>query len=372
MNVADLGSRFHEAPERAYNLEGFYYHDPGIYRRELDTIFARDWIYVCHGELLRQPGCYTTARVADEGICVIRGRDGVLRAFYNVCQHRGHELLKGSGRKPVVNCPYHAWAYDLDGRLLKARNTEDLPDFDPTDFGLVPVQVESFCGFVFVNLDREAPSLASQAGAMEEEIRAYIPDIENLTFAHRLRFEVAGNWKNAVDNYLECYHCDVAHPAFADLVDMPSYRSKTYGIYSSHIGRGGPEENTAYGYDKNLGPRDFAGWWLWPHVTFNVFPGGDGLVVFTMEPDGVEKTIETFDFYFRDKEMTEQQKAAVDYTEQVLALEDISLVESVQRGLRSRGFRQGRYVVDRARSQISEHALHHFHGLVLKAHAERR
>jgi choline monooxygenase len=367
MNVANLGLRFHQEPERAYNLEGFHYYDPAIYRAEQQGIFSRDWIFVCHGELLRQPGCYTTATIAEESICVIRGRDGVLRAFYNVCQHRGHELLSGSGRKPVINCPYHAWAYDLDGHLVKARNTEDLIDFDLAEFNLTPVGVEEYCGFVFVNLDPAAAPLAGQAGGLERELRAYVPDVEALTFAHRIRFEVAGNWKNAVDNFLECYHCDVAHPAFAELVDLPSYRSETYGIYSSHIGRGGPAENAAYKFEADGAAGDFAAWWLWPYVTFNVFPGGDGLVVFTMEPDGVERTIENFDFYFRSKEITPQQQAAIDYTKKVLGPEDVSLVESVQRGLRSRGFRQGRYVVDRARSRISEHALHHFHALVLKA-----
>ncbi len=362
------GDRFHPDPERSYTLEARYYIEPEIYEREKAAIFYRGWSFACHAGQVSEPGAYTEFRAADQNLFAIRGKDGKLRAFYNVCSHRAHELVRGSGTKTVITCPYHAWSYHADGRLRSARGSEKVAGFDAEEFCLKQVQLEEIAGFVFVNLDPEAPSLASQTQGLEAEMRRYCPEIDKLKFAYRLTYEIEANWKNVVDNYLECYHCATAHPAFADLVDISKYRSVTYGIHSSHIAPAGRADNTAYSFDGGDGtPNSFAGWWLWPNLTLNIFPGPPNITTLHIIPTGPETTLEHFDFYFLESEPSAGEREAIEYMDKVLQPEDIGLVESVQRGLHSRGYRQGRFMVDAARSHLSEHAVHHFHNLVMNA-----
>jgi len=362
-------SRFHRDPERSYTLPASHYFDPGVYAREKEAIFYHSWNFVGHGEQLREAGNYVTCRIADQNILVMRGKDGTLRGFYNVCSHRAHELLRGCGTAKVITCPYHAWSYHSDGRLRTARGSEKMADFDAGEFRLKQVQVEELCGFVFVNLDPQAAPLKEQSGDLENEIRRYCPDIDRLTFSHRLTYELKANWKNVADNFLECYHCSPAHPAFVDLVDIKNYRTVTHGIYSSHIAPPGRADNAAYQIPEGTAS-DFAAWWLWPNVTLNTFPGPANMTVLHIMPTGPETTLEHFDLYSLDKTPSACERAAMKYIDEVLQPEDIGLVESVQRGLHSRGYHQGRFVVDKDRTYLSEHGVHHFHGLVLGALGE--
>lgn len=357
----------HEDPARSYTLPARYYTSPEIYDREREAIFYRSWIYAGHVEELQQPGSFLTVQIIDQNIAVIRGKDGKLRAFYNVCQHRAHELLRGRGRTPVITCPYHAWSYHLDGRLRSARGSEKVEGFNADEFCLKSVQVEEFGPFVFVNLDSEAAPLRVQAAGLLDELRTYAPKLDTLTKVQTVTFDVKANWKVIVDNFLECYHCEPAHPAFVQLVDMDSYRSVTHGIYSTHVSRSGRPDNKAYKFDPGAASQVGAFWHLWPTMTFNVAPGEPNFALFYLQPLGPERTLEITDYYFADTEITEQRKGRLDYANEVLTIEDNNLCESVQRGLHSRGYTQGRFIVDRERSQISEHAVHHFHRLVVEA-----
>jgi len=355
-------------PERSYVLPPAYCVDPAAYEREKEAIFYKAWNYAGHEGQVAQAGDYITVRVADQEIFVIRGKDDRIRAFYNVCAHRAHQLLKGCGSAKVITCPYHAWSYHADGRLRTARGSEHVADFNPGEFHLKEVAVETVAGFIFVNLDPAASSLKSQVGDLATEMLRYQPDLPKLKFAHRLSYNLKANWKNVVDNFLECYHCPPAHPAFVDLVAIKQYRTKTYGLYSSHISPPGRPDNSAYSFTAATDrPNDFAAWWLWPNVTFNVFPGDANITILHIMPTGPETTAEHFDFYFLNDKPSACEQDAIKYVDEVLQPEDIGLVESVQRGLHSRGYRGGRYVVDAGRTDVSEHGLHHFRGLVLKA-----
>jgi len=364
-HVCDLG-RFDADPAKSYTIPANYYTDPAIYARETQAIFFKAWNYAAHVSQLAAAGDYVTVRIADQNIVVLRGQDGVLRAFYNVCSHRAHELLQGCGHTGIITCPYHAWTYHTDGRLRSAVGQKRVEGFAAEEFALKQVRLEEYAGFVFVNLDPDAAPLHTQAGNLADDIKGYCPDVPALKFAHRLTYEIKANWKNVVDNFLECYHCSVAHPAFVDLVDIKNYRTKTHGLYSSHISPPGRADNTAYQIPE--GPAsNFAAWWLWPNVTFNVFPGPANITVLHIQPTGPEITLEHFDFFFVDGTPSEAERQAIDYVDKVLQPEDIGLVESVQRGLHSRGYTQGRLMVDKDLSHNSEHGLHHFHALVLKS-----
>jgi choline monooxygenase len=374
MSVVELKkpeAPFRAEAARSHTLPARLYYERETYEREKDAIFYRNWWLAGHVSKLREPGSYITTRIHEQNVFVIRGRDGELRGFYNVCQHRGHELLTGEGRTPAVVCPYHAWCYGLDGSLKTARNTDGLPDFDPADFTLPGVRIEIFCGFVFVNLDPDARTLSELTGDLEAEVRGYVPRLDELGFGHRDTYEVASNWKVLIDNFLECYHCAPAHRDFVDLVDMPSYRSKVHALYSSHIStKARSTDNSAYRFEPGDVDFGYAGWFLWPNLTIWVLPGEPNIGMLQMIPAGPERTIEQLDWYCPGGEPSRQLRDAMVYMDEVLQPEDIGLCESVQRGLHSFGYNQGRFVVDPEESELSEHAVHHFQKLVMDALAD--
>lgn len=355
-------------PSRTLSLNARAYTDPRWFNVDLQEIIAKTWQWVCHVEKVRSPGDYIAVEIAGRPIAVVRDRDGTLRAFYNVCKHRAHHLLEGSGNSTRIMCPYHAWTYKLDGQLVRAPHTETLEDFNTKDICLDQVQVEEFCGFVYVNLDGKAESLSKLSGDLETEIRHWAPDIDQLTFGKRLTYEIRSNWKNVIDNFLECYHCPTAHKDFCTLVDMDTYKVTTHGIYSSHMADAGKSSNTAYD-TSNAKVRTHAVWWLWPNTCLMRYPGRSSMIVLNVIPAGPDLTYETYDFYLETPEPDATEIEAIRYIDEVLQPEDISLVQSVQKGMNTPAFTQGRIVNDPDGSGQSEHALHHFHGLVLDAYA---
>ncbi|KGJ03239.1 choline monooxygenase [Paracoccus halophilus] len=360
---------FDPNPSRTMSLNADAYTGQSWYNADLRAIFARTWQWVCHVEKLRNPGDYIAVTVAGYPIAVVRDREGTLRAFYNVCKHRAHHLLEGTGNTTRIMCPYHAWTYKLDGQLVRAPHTETLENFNTKDICLDQVQVEEFCGFVYVNLDPGAESLSKQSGDLETEIRHWAPDIEQLTFGHRLTYDIRSNWKNVIDNFLECYHCPTAHKDFCTLVDMDTYKVTTHGIYSSHMAEAGKTANSAYD-TSNAKVKTHAVWWLWPNTCLMRYPGRSSMIVLNVIPAGPDRTLETYDFYLETPEADATELEAIRYINEVLQPEDIGLVESVQRGMSTPAFTQGRIVNDPEGSGQSEHALHHFHGLVLDAYAQ--
>ncbi|MFI7135879.1 SRPBCC family protein [Nonomuraea sp. NPDC050153] len=366
-DVRRVGMGFHESPERSMSLRSEAYTDPLWLEVDLRAIFARTWQWICHVEKLEPAGSYVSAVVAGMPIAIVRDRDGALRAFYNVCKHRAHELLTGSGTTRNIVCPYHAWTYGLDGRLKAARRAERMESFDKSEICLDQVRVEEFGGFVYVNLDPGAAPLGEQAGDLAADIARWAPDVARLTHAERLTYDVRSNWKNVIDNFLECYHCHIAHKEFVDLVDMDTYEVKTHGIWSSHFAEAGKHENAAYDVS-DASVTQHAVWWLWPNTCLLRYPGRGNFMVFQVVPAGPDRTLETWDFYFETAELTGAEVQSVTYIDKVLQEQDISLVESVQRGMSTPAFDQGRIVCDPAGSGLSEHGVHHFHGLVLDAY----
>ncbi len=355
-------------PAESFTLPARFYFDPEIYELEKRAIFYRSWWYAGHKSQLSETGSFITLRIHDQGVIVLRDRAGTLRAFHNVCQHRGHELLSGCGKTNLIVCPYHAWSYDLDGALKAARNTARVRSFNACDFGLKSVRVEDFCGLVFVNLDAAAPSFKEQSGELEAEIRKYCPQVDSLVYAHRDSYHVKSNWKVLIDNFCECYHCAPAHRDFVDLVDMKSYRTRVRGLYSSQISSAARStESSAYRFEKGAVDFGYAGWYVWPNLTLWCYPGETNLSALQMIPDGPESTIEHFDWFLPSTEPSPQLRDAMTYTDRTLQPEDIRLCESVQRGLKSSGFNQGRLVVDSELSELSEHAVHHFQRMVAEA-----
>ena len=366
-DVERVGRDHTANPASAGTLHAEAYTSQRWYDFEQSAIFARSWQWVCHRERLAAAGDYVTTTVAGQPILVVRDGAGELRAFYNVCKHRAHEVMAGEGSTRSLRCPYHGWTYDLDGSLIAARHTKDLVDFDPSGICLDAVQTEEFAGFVFVNLDPAAAPLRLQSGDLGAEIAEKAPDIADLTLARRLSYDIASNWKNVVENYLECYHCHIAHKDFVSLVDMSTYRITTHGIYSSQTAEAGRSANTAYDV-ANATVRIHEAWWLWPNTCLMRYPGRGNVMMMHVIPAGPNRTLETYDFYLEDPEPNAAEAEAIRYIDEVLQPEDVGLVESVQRGMRTPAFTSGRLVHDPAGGGVSEHGVHHFQGLLLNAY----
>ena len=368
LNLMPGDAPFRADPQNSYTLPARFYHDRAIWEAEKSAIFFKTWYYAGHVSQVAESGQFLTVKIHDQNVFVARARTGELNAFHNVCPHRGHELVSGTGRKNIITCPYHAWAFDFDGTLKAARNTENVQGFRKEEFSLKPVKVEVFCGLVLVNLDAQAAPFADQMGELEKEIRHFVPSVDDLQFGQRDSYEVEANWKVLVDNFLECYHCAPAHKDFVDLVDMDSYRTITCGLYSSQCA-GNPKTLNSRAYSFQPGEVDFgyAGWFVWPNFTIWAYPGEANLSVLQMNPTAPERCVEFQDWFVKDGVVTDQLRDAITYQIDVLQPEDIGLCESVQKGLKSSGYNQGRFVVDEGLTELSEHAVHHFQNLVAEA-----
>ncbi len=366
-DVQRVSTGYDPDPGRSMSLRAEAYTEPQWHDADLAAVFRRTWQWVCHVEKLREPGSYVSTVVADMPVAVVRDRSGELRAFYNVCKHRAHELLSGSGTTRNIVCPYHAWTYGLDGRLKGARRTDGMQYFDKSQICLDRIQVEEFGGFVYVNLDPTATALVEQAPDLAADIARWAPDVAGLTHAKRLSYDVRTNWKNVMDNFLECYHCHIAHKEFVSLVDMSTYEVVTHGIWSSHFAEAGKEQNAAYDV-AGATVTEHAVWWLWPNTCLLRYPGRGNFMVFQVVPAGPGRTLETWDFFLESTELDEAEQQSVRYVDEVLQVQDIDLVESVQRGMSTPAFDQGRIVYDPEGSGLSEHGVHHFHGLILEAY----
>ena len=358
----------HEQAQHAYTLPSRLYLDPEAYEQEKHKIFNYNWHYAGHLSQLGKTGDYLTATVADESIFVVRCQDEKLRAFYNVCRHRAHRLLEGSGNTTNVVCPYHAWSYALTGELRHAQHSEKVPGFDKSEFCLRPVQVDTLCEFVFFNLDPEADSLESLAPGLAQDIRKRIPDLDGFKPVDTMSFgpeTIAANWKVVADNYLECYHCTPAHPDFASLIDMSSYRMDTFHNWSRQLGPKTRPENSAYAFDPGTPNQESAFWYLWPTTTINMLPGHSCFTILSFLPLDHETTSFAGHRYGLDADPNIELQ--LQYVNNTLGPEDVALCESVQKGLKSQSYDQGRFIVDPDLSGIAEHAVHQFHRLVLSA-----
>ena len=354
--------------ESSYTLPAEYYLSPEIFEIEKEKIFYRTWQYVAHESMLPDSGDYICFDICDESIFVIRSSDSKLRAFYNICRHRAHQLLQGYGNvRKLIVCPYHAWSYNDQGNLIKARFSEDREEFDKSEFCLREVNLETLCGCIFINLDDNCQSLQSIAVGLEQDMRHHLPYIGEISHCGDdmlgSTFLQAG-WKVVVDNFVECYHCRSAHRAFASLVNMDSYQIEIFDYWSRQYGPDIRIDNSAYELQSDYGYQHSIFWYLWPNTTFNVLPGSDELHVFSVKP--IDATSSTFGGHSFSTDGKLYQPRT-DYVADTLAPEDIHLCESVQRGLKSMSYDKGVFMVSPNMRGESEYALHHFHRMVQKA-----
>ena len=337
---------------RAATLPARWYTDPAFLELEQRQVFGRTWQYAGHASAVAEPGSFLACEIAGEPVIVARDASGVLRAFSNVCRHRGAVLAEGCGSASVIRCPYHAWTYSLDGRLLGQPEFDGVQDWDRSKVCLPPYRVEVWGPFVFVNLDPAAAPLADILGAIPREIAEMGCPIGRLHFSRRREYTIGCNWKVYVDNYLEGYHLPAAHPSLFRELDYTQYRVDTFRYYSSQIApiRAGSSEPRRYQFDDDR--RSALYYWIFPNFMLNVYP--DNLSSNIILPLSQGRTLTIFEWFSYGGDVAQ---ATIDFSDEIQQ-EDIRICESVQRGLGSRSYSQGRFSVKR------ENGVHHFHGLL--------
>lgn len=197
-----------------YALDQRFYTDPAIYALEIDRLVSRNWILAGHQSELAEPGDFKVLEVANESAIIVRGSDGELRAFANVCRHRGSLVcLESGGHVKKFTCPYHGWMYDIDGNLTAARSMPG--DFDKSEYGLNQLSIDTIGGLIFVSFSENPPSLEMARRDLAEPMAFF--DFDNLKVASYKSYDIAANWKLSIENYQECYHCATSHPEYAQM-----------------------------------------------------------------------------------------------------------------------------------------------------------
>ncbi|MFC4540574.1 aromatic ring-hydroxylating dioxygenase subunit alpha [Halosolutus amylolyticus] len=341
-----------------YTLPTFVHVDEDVFDRERSTIFADSWQYAGSRRAISSSGDYFTAEIAGRPVLVIRAEDGSIRAFYNVCPHRGSRMLDGTGRTERIMCPYHNWTFDTNGEFCTApkafstavRNP-DLDDAavdgpDSCENSLHSLAVDTLGPFVFVNVASDPTPFDELVGRIPGELADR--GVGALRLAQRRETDLECNWKIMVSNYLECDHCHSNHPDFVRAVDMDEYTVEVGEYHSTQYGPITDDEGSVVGESRF--------YFLWPNTTINIYEEGRGCAVYRIDPRGPETTRLTAHYYFEDDELTDERSEIVERSLQ-LQREDFELVERQHEGVRSGALQQGRF-------GPNEHAVHHFHELV--------
>jgi phenylpropionate dioxygenase-like ring-hydroxylating dioxygenase large terminal subunit len=334
-------------------LEPRLYTDPALLDAEQRLIFERTWQLAGHVSELPNPGSYITAQAGSQPVLVVRDEDGELRGYRNICRHRGSRLLSGSGQcKAAIRCRYHGWTYKLDGTMIGAPEALAFGDaLDKRSLGLFPVRVEQLAGLVFVNLDDSAAALSELVGDLPQRLERY--RIESLApFAPATGTQPA-NWKVVADNYLEGYHIPIAHPGLMRMLDYKHYDTEIHDwwVWVEAPFRDKPSSNRLERlYSQlvrpmpGLGPDDVHVWryvYIYPNTTIDLY--ADQVNTWQLRPGGVGTTLDVAGCYRPPDSgpRTRFVQWANQRLNTLVLKEDIDLVENVQIGLQTRGYRCG-------------------------------
>jgi Rieske 2Fe-2S family protein len=344
--------------DRASLLPPRVFHDPQVFDFEQRAWFSRTWLCVGREEDVPMAGTYLIADVGGESVIVLRDRDNTVRAFYNVCRHRGSTLLDqpadgGPGRVVRIQCPYHAWIYGLDGSLQRAPHTEQLVEFAAADNGLVPIAAETWQGFLFVNLHPNAQPLLDHLADLPGLVAHY--PIGDVRRARRIDYDVAANWKVIGENYSECYHCPGVHPqlnrlspydrgqnlesngpwagGWMELIDQAATMSTDGGSHGRPPlrGIGGDNQRRVYYFV------------VWPNLLLSLHP--DYVMTHQVWPVGPERSRVVCEWFFDPEVMARADfdpSDAVDFWD-LTNRQDWAVCERQQAGTRSSAYVPGRY-----------------------------
>lgn len=346
--------------DQASTIPNTWYTDPEIAALERRAVFGSNWVLVGRTDQVSQPGQFLTCDLAGDPLLIVRGEEGTLRGFFNVCRHRAARVAcDDCGTATKFRCPYHGWTYDLSGSLRGVPEFENVANFRREDNGLIPVIVEAWGPLVFAHLGQPKQSLQDYLAPMGEKLVPFKLDL--MRFTARKTYDLACNWKVFLDNYLDGgYHVNYIHPSLASVLDYKQYRTETFkycSVQSSPMKA--PDTGDDASAAKVRQGTQAAYWWLHPNLMLNAYEGVmDTNLVLPLGPDRCRVI---FDFYFADDPTrgAEYQAQSIKVADQIQG-EDVGICEDVQRGLHSRAFTVGRYSVRR------EIGVWHFHQLLAR------
>jgi choline monooxygenase len=346
--------------ERAWQPPASWYTDPDIYALERPAVFGRSWQAVARLDQLAQPGAFVSGCIAGIPWVVVRAEDGGLRAFHNVCRHKGREVVRGSGTASELVCGYHAWVYDLEGRLRRAPRIAGIEAFEREEMALPSLRVETWGAWVFVNADPQAAPLAE--GLTELARRLGDRSLGKYRYIESTEWIIACNWKAVIDNYLDGgYHIPHMHPTLDAQLDMESYRTENFGMCCIQSSAPSALRDERIGFDA----RDRIGQgaiYAWIHPNFMINLYGPCIDTNTVVPLGPDRCKVVYDFFVHE----DAGDAGTDFVRRsieqsaVTQREDIEICESIQVGMQSPSFDRGRY------APRVEHGEHHFHVLLAR------
>ena len=348
---------------RAWSIPAPFYTDPSVFAQERKQVFARTWQVVGHRRQVEKPGDFFTTDLLGEPLLLVRGLQGELRGFYNVCRHRAGPPAEGCGSRKLFRCGYHGWTYGLDGSLIGAPEFEGQPGFDAKEFSLAPVRADEWFNLIFVNLDANAEPLVTSLGQLPAQAERC--GFTGMKLFERRTYDMKCNWKTYVDNYLEGYHLPSVHPGLNRELDYNAYTVEPHARHVrqfSPIRGAQPGDATPRRYleaAENLTTDYF---WIFPNWMLNCYP--DNVSLNIVLPLDAERSLAIFEWYLPQNELgSAAAKASVEFSDQI-QIEDIGICETVQKNLVSRSYQHGRYSI---KQEKGVHAFHRMYAGVMNA-----
>jgi Rieske 2Fe-2S family protein len=362
-------------PEDARTLPARYYTDVDLYKAEMDRLFGRMWFYVARSEEIERPGQFVVRELNGYNIVVTRNAGGRVTAFHNVCRHRGTRLCAEAAGKFAgsIQCPYHAWTYDLDGRLIGAPHMDEVPHFRKSDFPLHAVRADEWDGHVFLSLAQNGPSLKEQLGTLVERFRSW--RMQDLRLGRRIVYDVKANWKLIIQNYNECLHCPNLHPALNKLSHYLSGENEP--LQPTYMGglmdlRPGVETLSMDGKCPRailpgLSPADARRvyyYCIFPNMMLSLHP--DYMLTHTLWPIAPDRTINVCEWHFQPSELARPEFDASDCVEfwDMTNKQDWHVCELSQAGISSPAYVPGPY-------SNREDLLYAFDRFIVAFHSQR-
>jgi len=343
----------------AKTLPQRYFISPEVFAQELEKIFSRQWILAGHQSQIARPGDYFVSEVSGESLIVVRDKRGEIHGFYNVCRHRGSRLIENRNGQlsAAIQCPYHAWTYAFDGRLIGAPHMDDVPGFNKTEYSLHPVNVGLWEGFIFVNL----ADASAQRGGYISLNEWFVPltgkfsrwKLPSLRPAKRIEYDVRANWKLIFQNYSECYHCPGVHPELSKISPYDSSENDlTEGPFLGGLMRIASDKSlTMSGRTCALPVGDFGNedfrfvfyYSIFPNMLLSLHP--DYVMVHQLQPQSPERTLILCDWFFHPEAFERQDFRPEDAIEfwDMVNRQDWHVCELSQQGIASRTYQPGPY-----------------------------
>ncbi|KYH25626.1 3-phenylpropionate/cinnamic acid dioxygenase subunit alpha [Halalkalicoccus paucihalophilus] len=352
-------------------LPAKYFTDPAVHEMEKEKVFSRYWVYAGHATTIEEPGDYFTRTIGDRRIIVTRDKDREVRAFYNVCAHRGSKMVEDTpmtdpGNANGIRCPYHLWTYELDGNLRSTPQSfetagmnpdledDDVPRLDPEENGLLEVHLDSIGPLLFVNFDDDPMALEEQAGTLKDELESF--PLGEYEHARRYVSEVECNWKTFSGNYSECDHCQANHQDWIKGISL----TESELVVDDHYWVLHYTHDEGVEADDALVEGEARFYYFWPNFTVQMYGNADGYGTYIIDPIDEGRFQLIADYYFESPDLSAEEEEFVQLSRQ-LQEEDFELVERQYEGMTSGALAQGQL-------GPNEHTVHRLHRLAQEAY----